>query len=238
MEYLKSAIELKDFITATNQVLLSKNNGAVNIKNLIRVFLPKQDIIELEMESYTDVFVKKILESYKGNQSFVMTDVAETVIEGKSLSYYLYKGYDASIEKGLVYFQLFDKVTCQPIGTLQFSNLEDNVFYSVNAPDKDESSCNAMETEKKIEKGKNIVFLIGHMDEERLLYDIQRLIFDTVNNVQKHKAITFEFIINISKFGGKPSDDLRKQVKAIDEYTQTYVKPAFPNSTFLFEFDN
>lgn len=238
MDYLKSAIELKELIKATNKKVLAGNIGALNIKNIMLLRLANKDMIEVAMESYTDTFVKHTLNCNSQSKAFVMTDVVVSMVEGKKIAYYLYKGYDAAVEKGQVYFQLFNNDTFEPIGPLQFNNLEDNVFFKVEHANSEESSCNAMETEKKIEKGKSIVFLIGHMDENRLVYDIQRLIFDTVNNVQKHKTINFEFIINISKFGGKPSDELRKQVKAIDAYTQKKVKAAFPNSTFLFEFDN
>nr|WP_321408916.1 hypothetical protein [uncultured Carboxylicivirga sp.] len=237
MEYLKAAYSLISLIKETNLTLLASTDKLLKSPNYM--FIKNNDSIvqEVEMTAFSNEFVNATL-TKTPSHAFVMTDIATMDVKGQKLTYVLYKGYHSILEKGLVFYQIINQETIQPIESLQFSNIEDNIFYQINAPLKEESSCNAMETDKEIKGGKSIVFFIGHMDEERLIYDIQRLIFDTVNNVKNHIKLHFEFIINISRFGGKPSTDLFSHVKAIDEFTQKHLYPEYPNVTFTFEFDN
>ncbi|MCU4166372.1 hypothetical protein [Carboxylicivirga caseinilyticus] len=237
MEYLKAAYSLISLIKETNLTILASTDKLVKTPNYM--FIKNNDSIvqEVKMTAFCNEFVNNTLRNIP-SQAFVMTDIATMDVKGQKLTYVLYKGYHSKIEKGLVFYQLINQETFEPIESLQFSNVEDNIFYQIKAPQKEESSCNAMETDKEIKGGKSIVFFIGHMDEERLIYDIQRLIFDTVNNVKNHTKLHFEFIINISRFGGKPSADLLSKVEAIDEFTQKNLYPEYPNVTFTFEFEN
>lgn len=236
MEYLEAAIDLKHLIEQANTMLLEKNHSFLKNKNLMFLKENVTDLNTIQMDEFSNEFVYSTLHQNKQAKAFVMTDLSAMMVKTQKMTYYLYKGYHKLIEKGLVFYQVINENTLDPIGGLQFSNLEKNIFYEVKAPDFEESSSNAMEPEKQIEGEKSIVFFIGNLNEERLVYDIQRLIFDTVNNLQKHKRLKFHFIINISKFNGKPSPELFQQVDAIKTFTNTRLKSEYPNSDFVFEF--
>lgn len=237
MEYLKAAITLLKIIKDTNAFLLDKIDSSFEEFNQMRIKLNDQNTQNIVMDAFSNDFVSATLKDTQNSEAFVITDLATMNAKETELTYLLYKGYHNALEKGIVFYQVIDKTTHKPIGELQFSNTEDNIFYSYKVPDMEESSCNAMETDKKITNGKSIVFFIGNMNEERLLYDIQRLIFDTANNVSKHEKLKFHFIIQISRYGGSPSNKLKEQVKAIDAYTQKHVLSEYPNAKFAFEFE-
>lgn len=237
MEYLKAAVSLRSLIKETNSVLLQKTDQIVDDPNHMRVKVDEDSTQNIVMEAFSDEFVNTTLNNFGDSIAFVMTDIACMNVKGQEMNYLLYKGYHSEIEKGMVFYQVIDMDTLKPQGALQFSNMEENIFYTIDAPAVEESSCNAMETDKKIENGKSIVFFIGHMDEERLTYDIQRLIFDTANNVTAHPKLNFNFTIHIARFGGSPSEELRAQVKAIEEFTRSHICPEYPNTTFQFSYE-
>lgn len=237
MEYLEAAFSLISFIKETNSNILQDVKKVVEQPNKMWVKLDEEHTNELVMDTYSNDFVLTTLKESGDSEAFVMTDIASMDVKGKELNYILYKGYHSKIEKGLVFYQMFNKETLEIEGSLRLSNMEENIFYKVVTPDENESSCNAIETKHKIENGKSIAFLIGHMDEERLIYDIQRLIFDTVNNVTKHQKLKFSFIIQISRFGGSPSQELRKKVGEIEEFTKKYFYPVYPNVEFSFVYE-
>jgi len=236
MEYLKAAIELKKFINEINQLITGRDENREN-PNIMFVKSPDGSVAEVKMTEYTNDFVTETLVSHPNSIAFIITDLATMNVQGQELTYWLYKGYNCQVENGVVYFQLIDKETLAPIGELQFSNLEKNIFYTVEGPEFEESSNNAMEPDEEIEGKKNIVFLIGHFNERRLVYDIQRLIVDTVNNVQRHSGLNFHFIVNISKFNGEPGEEFKNQIKRIEQYTKEFVTPEYPNSEFVFEIE-
>lgn len=237
MEYIKAAVSLRSLVKETNSLLLQKKEAVMNEPNQMRVIAMEGPTLEYRMETFSNEFVIKTLDDIKRSTAFVITDVASMNIKGKAFSYLLYKGYHSALEKGVVFFQGIDKETFSPVGTLQFSNMEENIFYPAVAPKIEESSCSALETENGTQNGKSIVFLIGHMNEKRLVYDIQRLIFDTVNNVTKHPKLQFSFTIHIAHYGGKPSRELKKQVMAIEAFTKKHVYPEYPNATFAFRYE-
>ncbi|MGQ1785193.1 MULTISPECIES: hypothetical protein [unclassified Saccharicrinis] len=233
MDYLEAAVILKKLITKTNLQMLENNTAGLKEKNRILIRSNFGNEVDLTMDAFSNEFVFKTLKQYE-SEAFVITDFVSMVQEGKELNYFLYKGYSKWFDKGLVFFQLVNKETLQPIGGIEFSNLEDNIFYTVEAPDFEESSCNAIETDENTAKNPCIAFLIGNMDEKRLLFDIQRLIFDTANNVQKHKNRQFKFIVQIDKFGGEPSDNFLSELKKIETSLENKFAPEYPNSNFIF----
>jgi|GEM_PF-1617913 len=237
MEYLKAAIALRYLINETNIALLKKGKGVTANINRMYVKSKEGNTQVIDMEIYTNEFVNAIIDELGNPEAFVITDMACMDVNGKKLDYLLYKGYHSEIEKGMVFYQVIEKETLAPMGPLRFSNMEENIFYTVKEPQFEESSCNAIESKKVVGDGKGIVFLIGHMEEERLIYDIQRLIIDTVNNVEKHAKLKFNFVINISRFGGIPSHELKEQVKAIEDFTLENVCPEYPNATFQFTYE-
>ncbi len=237
MDYLEGAVFLKHLIKSTNSKLLKLNDNGLIVKNKMVIRSVFGKAIEVTMDEFTNEFVKKTLSEYD-SEAFVITDFVTIVDKGQELTYFLYKGYHSIFDKGLVYFQLVNKETLAPIGDLQFSNLEDNIFYPIKVPNYEESSCNAIETDENTTKNPSIAFLIGNMNEERLVFDIQRLIFDTANNVQKHKNRQFKFYLQISVFGNKPSEDFLQQIESINKSVEKHIKPEYPNSTFIFDLDN
>lgn len=237
MNYLEATVFLKKLIEKTNTNLLAENKNGLVEKNKMVIRSNFGKSIELKMDSFTNEFVKKTLTEYN-SEAFVITDMVSTNDTGQELTYFLYKAYHSLFDKGLVFFQVINKDTLTPVSGLQFSNLEDNIFYAVKEPNFEESSCNAIETAENTTKEPCIAFIIGHMNEERLLFDLQRLIFDTANNVQKHKNRHFKFYLQISVFGGKPSKDFLAQLASIKHTCQKHIKPAYPNSTFIFEIEN
>ncbi|WP_163326141.1 hypothetical protein [Draconibacterium mangrovi] len=236
MEYLKAAIELKKYIKEINQQIIGKELSQKN-PNIMFVKFSDGSVNELNITEFTNDFVSATLASFPGSESFIITDLATMSAQGQQLTYWLYKGYNNKTENGLVYFQVIDKDTLMPKGELQFSNLEKNIFYEIYAPDFEESSSNAMETDEEIKGKKSIVFLVGNMNEERLLHDIQRLIVDTINNVQRHSGLNFHFILNISKFNGEPSEDFKNRIKEIEHYTNEFVTSEYPNTEFVFDIE-
>ena len=237
MKYLKASIELKKLIEQTNELCLKKNCPVLKERNFIVLKSDSGEQHEIKMKEFSNEFLQTILEENKNSKAFVFTDLAATMIKDQKLTYFLYKGYHSEIEKGSVWFQAINEETSEPTGELQFSNLEENVFYSVSAPYFEESTSNAMETDEQIEGGKSIVFIIGNLNEERLLHDIQRLIFDTVNNVQKHQGLKFKIVLNITKFNGEPTADFLKKLELIKEYTHTSIQPEYPNCEFVFDLE-
>ncbi len=237
MIYLEAAIHLRKLIDKANQHLLETNNEGLKEKNnmLIRTNFGSEELVQ--MDSFSNNFVVTTLKEYANSEACVITDLVSMMQDGKELTYYLFKAYHSKFDKGLVYFQLIDKETLKPIGKLEFSNIEDNIFYFIESPKTEESSCNAIETDENTAKNPCIAFLIGHMDEDRLLYDIQRLIFETANNVQKHKNRKFKFFIQINRFGGKPSPEFLANIDALKELYQKKFKKVYPNSDFIFELD-
>ncbi|MDC7220798.1 MAG: hypothetical protein PQJ59_12760 [Spirochaetales bacterium] len=237
MEYLQAALSLRSLIGESNSHLLTMTDTIPENPHLMRIKMGEENIKELVMETFSNEYVTETLNKMGDTEAFVVTDLVTMNVNGKEMTYLLYKGYHSQVEKGMVFYQIVDEKDLSPVGKLQFSNTEENIFYEIDEPGDEESSCNALETNKKDIKGKGIVFLIGHTNEERLVYDIQRLIFDTVNNVTKHPKLHFTFIINISHFGGTPSDGLKEQVKAIDELTRNEIYPLYSNVTFEFSFE-
>nr|WP_321451194.1 hypothetical protein [uncultured Carboxylicivirga sp.] len=237
MEYLKASTSLLSFIKETNQKLLGNLSELPQTPNRMFIQSSTKDVKEVVMTAFTNDFVITTLANESNSKAFVMTDIATMLVKGTELTYILYKGYHSDIEKGMVFYQIINRDTLEYINDLQFSNIEENIFYSISAPEQEESSCNAMETDEEVKNGKSIVFLIGHMNENRLLYDIQRLIFDTVNNVRKHSTIQFNFIINIARFGGSPSAELKQAVKNIEAYTKQHIYTEYQNVDFKFEFE-
>jgi len=236
MNYLESAIVLKNLIASTNHKLLVANKDGLSLKNqmVIRSNFGKE--IEITMDTFSNDFVKTSLAQYV-SEAFVITDLVSMIQQGKELTYFLYKGYHHLFKMGLVFFQLVDKETLKPIGKLEFSNIEDNIFYQVQEPNFEESSCNAIETKENTTKNPCIAFLIGNMNEERLTYDLNRLIYETANNVQKHKNRHFKFILQISIFGGKPTEEFLHNMDSMQKDVEKYIKPNYTNSTFVFDIE-
>ncbi|WP_372775196.1 hypothetical protein [Mangrovibacterium sp.] len=237
MDYLKSALELKQLIRKVNHLQTQKETSVLAHRNSMFLFSGSHLIAEQVMAEFTNEFVQKTLAVYPNATSFVMTDLAATKVKEKTLTYWLYKGYHTGLEKGMVYYQPIDEQSLNKIGRLQYSNLEDNIFLKHSAPDFEESSANAMETEEQIEGSKSIVFFIGNMDETRLLYDIQRVIFDTLNNVQNHKNLNFRFILNITRFGGKTTTEFLAQLKDIEHFVKKELEREYPNVRYVFDLE-
>ncbi len=236
MSYLESAVVLKKLIANTNHKMLQLNKNELVTRNLMLIRTNFGKEAEVKMDAFTNEFVTKSLGEYE-SEAFVMTDFVTTTQQGQELSYFLYKGYHHLFHQGLVFFQLVDKNTFKPIGKLEFSNIEDNIFYKVKFPDFEESSCNAIETKENTAKNPCIAFLIGNMNEERLLFDINRLIYETANNVQKHKNRHFTIHLQISKFGGALSQKFLSDIEDIKNDVEKYIKPNYTNSTFIFDIE-
>ncbi|RKD90675.1 hypothetical protein [Mangrovibacterium diazotrophicum] len=238
MIYLKAALELKQLIRKVNHLQIQKESTVLDHKNSMFLFTGGKLLAEKAMDEYSNDFVLATLAKYPEATSFVMTDLATTDLKDRKLTYWLYKGYHVGLDKGMVYYQPIEEQNLRKVGRIQFSNLETNIFLLHQAPDFEESSANAMETDEEIEGGKAIVFLVGNMNETRLLYDIQRLIFDSANNVQNHKSLSFKFILNVSKFGGKSSDDFKKKLNEIELFTRDKVAAEYANARFVFDLEN
>ncbi len=238
MEYLQAAVSLQSLIKEINETFLARKDQAVSRPNRMWIQQKSESIRKIEMESFSNDFVTATLDSLGESTAFVVSDLASMDVKGKQVHYFLYKAYHSKVEKGLVYYQMINLETLEPIGSLQFSNVENNIFYTVGYPEIEESSCNAMETDKVIEDGKSIVFFIGHMDEKRLAYDVERLIFDTLNNISHHEKLKFEFIVQIARYGKKPTESLKEAVAGIEAFTRAYLYPEYPNASFEFTFEN
>lgn len=237
MEYLEAAWKLRSLINETNKNFLVNKQEIQESPRRMRVVTEKTGIKELIMDDFNNSYVRKNLKELEQPEAFVVCDIASMDIKGKTLNYILYKGYHSTMEKGWVLYQPLEEESLQPFGSLEFSNAEENIFFQVSEPDAEESTCNAMETDKVIENGKSIVFFIGHMDEERLIYDIQRLIVDTVNNVSKHPALKFEVIVQYSVYGGNVSGKFLDQIHEIDRYTREEMARFYTNISFEFIYE-
>lgn len=234
MDYLKAAIALRKQIEKSNKDLPKHLSVAVKGRHIM--YLSCKDGTEhvFEMKAYTNAYVNEILKKYDCVEMFVITDRATTVQKDAEIHYYLLKGYHTSLEKGLVFFQPINKEDASPIGDLQFSNIEDNIFLPVPEHKVEESSCNAMETDDSTTAHRKIVFFIGNLDEERLYLDLQRLVYDTLYNVQLHSQLKFNFIIEISVFEGQASTTFKEQVVALEHFINEEYIHLHPNSTINF----
>lgn len=235
MDYIKAAAALKQLIKFTNSHLTESNKIAFDQPNLI-VLKTLSDPPSINyLNEFTNDAVKKAVSEAHNCSLFVITDVATMNIKGKKLTYYLYKGYHKMLEKALVFFQPISESTFLPIGNLQFSNIEPNIFFETSAPNYEESSCNALETKNHSKEKPEIAFLIGHTHIKRLTYDIQRLLIDTVNNVSKNPQTNYKFIIQASLFGAKENDGLQNALSNIESDTKKYIEPEYTNAKFQFE---
>ena len=235
MMYLQATSDLKKFIADSVKIFMhgiSQGNRDFN-----QIYLSIEDKIKHQnVPEFNNEYILELLKTYPVATSiFMITDKATTTIQGKEITYFIFKGYHELVESGMVYYQIIDKDKLTPIGELQFSNQETNIFYEVKMPDFEESSCNAMETDDSGKDHKKIVFFVGNMNEERLLFDIERLIFTTLNNIQKHESLKFTFIINIARFGGEMSNSFTAQLEKIKELSKMVLKD-HPNVNLLFEF--
>ena len=236
MEYLKAAVELKALISESNKILLEQWNKNTVTNNML-LKNANHPIKKIRMDTFSNDFVEATLASNTNTDAFIITDLVTMPVQEQPLTYILYKAYHKNIEKGLVCYQVIDKKTYTPNGPIQFSNLEDNIFFNAPAPEAEESNCNALETGEQTIKRKKIAFLIGHTHEERLLHDVQRLIFDTANNVSKNNTVNFHFIIQISKYGTAASEGFIKKVNEIDAFVKDAIKPIYNNLAFEFDID-
>ncbi len=237
MNYLKAALELKKLIRKVNHLQLQKELTVLAHCNSMFLFNGEKLLAEVCMKSYTNDFVAETLAEYPETTAFVMTDLASTMVKEHKITYWLYKAYHVGVEKGMVYYQPIEEQSLQKTGRLQYSNMETNIFLKHVAPEGEESSANAMETDEQVEGGKNIVFLVGHMNEDRLLYDLQRLILDSTSNVQQHKSVDFKFILNISVFNSKPSESFRQRVEQLERFTHDEFITDYPNVQIVFELE-
>lgn len=237
MQYLQAAHTLKQLLRHVNHLQIQKEPSVRSHCNSLFLFSHGKPFVELEMTSFTNSFVELALEKYPEAEALVMTDMATMMVRERPLTYWLYKAYHVGLEKGMVYYQPIDESSLAKIGSLQFSNLEPNIFFKFEAPKVEESSVNALESESDEEGVKRIVFLIGHFDEERLLFDIQRLIFDSASNVQNHKGLKFQFVLNISKFKEKPGDDFRLKLQTIQDYLPEFLSADYPNVRVSFDLE-
>jgi hypothetical protein len=237
MDYFEAAFRLKQLIKKTNAELVKINRRKLTVKNMMVIRTNFGNEIDVHMEAFTNDFVNKKLKEYAEPEAFVITDLVTMNIEGKELTFYMYKGYHSFYTKGVVYFQLVDKESLKPIGELEYSNLEENTFYHIPVPDLEVSSCSAMETDENTTKNPSIAFLIRNMNEERLLFDIEQLVFETANNVQKHKNRSFTFFLRVSKVGGSTSVEFKEQIEKYKKLVQRYITPEYLNSTFIFDLE-
>lgn len=237
MEYIKAAVVLKKLIEKANQEIKAKNSTGFDMKNLMIFSKNGDDIETQEMDVFTNGLVNENLKKNPETKAFVITDVATNEVQHKFITYFLYKAYHKSMEKGLFFYQKVNPKTMEFQGDLQFSNLEQNIFLKPDLPAFEESSCNAMETDKHTKEQPEVVFLIGNMNEERLVYDIRRLIVETAFNVLKNTSVKYNFIVHISRFGDAPSNELKNSVKDIEKDTKQLIEQEFPNTTFSFEWE-
>lgn len=235
MEYLKAAAELKKLITYTNSQVLNINKTGLIQKQAIVTKGSNQHPTLTPLQEFTNEAVKSAISESEHCSAFAITDVATMNVKGKKLSYYLYKGYHNQLEKGLVFYQPFNENTFEPIGEMQFSNGEENIFFDFTIPKFEESSCNALETKNHTKNKPEIAFLIGHTNLGRLTYDIQRLIIDTANNVSKNLKVDYKFIIQASLFGAKELNSLQNTLAKIEQDTKKYIEPEYVNAKFIFE---
>ncbi len=238
MDYLKAALELKQIIRKVNHLQIQKESSVLEHKNSMFLFSEGKPYAELAMDEYSNEFVLATLSKYPKTTAFVMTDLSSTMVKDQKIFFWLYKGYHVGLDKGIVYYQPIEEQSLRKLGRLQFSNLEANIFLKHEAPDFEESSANAMESDEQIEGGKSIVFLVGNMEESRLLYDIERLIFESANNVQNHNGLSFKFTLNISRFGGEPSDAFKEKLKQIEKFAREKVALEYANAKFVFDLEN
>lgn len=235
MQYLQSAYSLKQLIRHVNRLQLQKEPSVRWHCNSLFLFTNEKPFVELEMTSFTNEFIESALEKYPEASALVMTDLATMQVRDRALTYWLYKAYYVGLEKGMVYYQPIDKTNLSKIGSLQFSNLEPNIFLPFAVPKIEESSVNALESEADEEGVRKIVFLVGHWDEGRLLYDIQRLILDSASNAQKHKGLKFHFVFNISKFREKPREAFSRELQFITNYIPEFLSSDYPNVAISFD---
>lgn len=167
------------------------------------------------MERFADDYILEQLNCMPECTFLVFTNLVSTRIKGDVLTYFLYKGYSKLTEKGFVYYQVVNNDDLSPIGKLLFSNFEDNIFFKSLAPDVEESSCNVIEAVGSTATNKKIVFLIGNLNEERLLFDIEHLIVTTTFNSKKHASFNFHYIVSVSIFGHKISNDFTIKLENI-----------------------
>lgn len=237
MELIKAALSLKQHIEDTNAKLVEKNKDGLVLKNVMALKSNCGEVKAISMDSFTNIFVEDVLNSKKDTEAFVISDLAAMEVKDQVITYFLYKAYHKKLEKGLVFYQMINPDTMQINGDLQFSNLEENVFFKAPQPDFEESSCNAIETDNHTKDAPEIAFLIGHTNEERLSYDIQRLIIETAHNILKNPNVNYRFILQISVFGSTPSKEFEATVQDLEKATTELIEPAFRNAKFIFELE-
>ena len=238
MEYLEAAIILKRLISKTNSLLLKEYTSGIMNKNIMLIRSNFGNEIEVNMKSYTNQVIKTHLEEYANSEAFVISDFVSAMQDGKLCNYFVYKGYGALFDKGLVFYQFINNQNFQPIGKLEFSNLEQNIFYDVDEPKIRASKCCALETDENTAKNPSVAYLIENENEDRLLFDIQKLIYETANKVQKHKKRHFKFYIKINKFIDNTSPGFFLKLDNLQYSLTKEFNNEYPNCTFIFTTEN
>ena len=234
MKYLQETQELQKFITEINEQVIENKLIDSSLPN--RLFLKSENkSTHLKMERFADDYILEQINAMPECTFLVFTNLVSTRIKGDDLTYFLYKGYSKLTEKGFVYYQVVHNHDLSPIGELLFSNFEDNIFFKSLAPDFEESSCNVIEAVGSTATNKKIVFLIGNLNEERLLFDIEQLIVTTAFNSKKHSSFTFHYILSISVFGHKISNDFIIKLEKIKTACNALVENS-SNLKFSFEY--
>lgn len=234
MKYLQETKELQNFITEINEKVIENKIIDSSLPN--HLFLKSENKSNhLKMERFADDYILEQINSTPECTFLVFTNLVNTRVKGDDFTYFLYKGYSKHTHKGFVYYQVVHNEDLSPIGGLQFSNFEDNIFFKSLAPDFEESSCNAIEAVGSTATNKKIVFLIGNLNEERLLFDIEHLIVTTTFNSKKHSSFTFHYIVSISVFGHKISNDFTIKLENIKTACNALVE-SNQNLKFSFEY--
>ena len=236
MDYFKAAVILNQLIKSTNNKLLAQyKTGIVEEKQMaIRSNFGK--IIYQSVSKTNLEFVKKNIEEFN-SEAFVISDFIISHSNNSEMTYFIYKGFHKLIDKGLIFYQLVDKYNLNPIGDLQFNGFEENIFYTVDAPNFKECTYEVLERDENTIKAPSIDFMIVYKVEERLIYDLQRLIFKAANNALKHKKCMYKFHVRITALDSKISSQFIAEVEAISKTLQQILAPEYPNSTFIFELD-
>ncbi|TLX73060.1 hypothetical protein E9993_16500 [Labilibacter sediminis] len=237
MEFFKAAVILNQLIKSTNTTLLNDYKTENHQKNQLFIRSNFGKIILHPIEKSNPEFIKQTINEFN-SEAFILANLINTHKEDHDISYFIYQGFHKLIDQGLVYIQMVDPYTHSAVGDLQFYSLEGNIFYPIISPNIKESTYEVKKREESTIKCPSVSFSICHHNEERILYDLKRLILKSANNAQKHKNCQYTYHIQINLENNKMSPQCIKAIKTLEQSIQQDLLPEYPNSTFIFTIDN
>lgn len=187
-----------------------------------------QQVFELE-EISVDAVQQSLSNFPKMPDFFVLA--GETSVEdpkSKTIQqFFIIKLYFAGAPAGYIYSVPFSQTEkAVTFDDIRYVGSDNNDFLEYSELEGEGSSCNAIKMDPKAPYDYRAAFLIGHMNEERLWVDVDRLVTDMYCKLAIDSTRQFELFFEISKFGNH-TPTMEKSYTSFKTYFDAEIAPAY-----------